>query len=72
MSGPPRRPLLTTYARYLSLRMCIFVVALLLTTLAGLRGFMAIIVALLVSGLVSYPLARRQRNAIVQEMRRKP
>ena len=33
---------------------------------------MAIIVALLVSGLVSYPLARRQRNAIVQEMRRKP
>lgn len=69
MSRP--RPLLSTYARYLSLRMCIFVVALLLTTLAGLRGFVAIIVALLVSGVVSYPLARRQRNAIVQEINRK-
>jgi hypothetical protein len=72
MSKPVKRPLLSTYARYLSLRMCIFVVALLVVTLVGLRGLLGVIVALLISGVASYPLARRQRDAIVREMNRKP
>ncbi len=70
MNRPVKRPLLSVYARYLSLRMCIFVVALLVVTLVGLRGLVAIVVALLVSGVASYPIARRQRDAIVREMNR--
>jgi hypothetical protein len=66
--GAPRgRSLGQTYAAYLSLRMLIFLGVVLVCIALGLRGLVAVLVALLVSGLISYPLAKRQRNDIVQQ-----
>ena len=57
-----------TYIRYLSLRMLIFLVVLVICIVAGLKGLVGVLVALLVSGLLSYPLARRQRDDIAREI----
>jgi NhaP-type Na+/H+ or K+/H+ antiporter len=56
-----------SYAAYLSLRLLLFLGALVLCMVLGLRGLVAVVAALLLSGVLSYPLARRQRNEIVQQ-----
>jgi hypothetical protein len=71
---PGRRPgsrsglgLAPTYVRYLSLRLLIFLGVLAVCIALSLRGLPAVLVALLVSGIISYPLARKQRENIVRE-----
>ena len=54
------------YAAYLGLRFGLFAVALAICILFGMSGLLAVIVALLVSGVVAYPLARRQRDDIAR------
>lgn len=66
-----QRGLGVTYAKYLGLRMVIFLGVLGVTIVIGLEGLVAVLVALLVSGVLSYPLARRQRDEIVAAMRRR-
>jgi hypothetical protein len=65
MSKQPRS-VMRTYVNYLGLRLVLFALALAICILLGMNGFLAVIVALLVSGVVAYPLARRQREEIVQ------
>jgi multisubunit Na+/H+ antiporter MnhG subunit len=55
-----------TYAKYLGLRLLLFGVALAICIVAGLSGILAVIIALLVSGIVAYPLARRQRDDVAR------
>jgi hypothetical protein len=62
------RSLGQTYAAYLSLRMLIFLGVVAVCIALGLRGILAVVVSLLVSGVISYPLARRQRDAIAQQL----
>ena len=57
-----------TYVRYLSLRMLIFLGVLAVCIVLGLKGLVAVLAALLISGVLSYPLARRQRDRIVREI----
>jgi hypothetical protein len=57
-----------TYVRFLSLRLLIFVVVLVICIAVGLKGLPGVLVALLISGVLSYPLAKRQREAIVREI----
>ena len=57
-----------TYAGYLGLRLVLFAAALALCIVLGLNGLLAVVIALLVSGLVAYPLARRQRDDIVKAL----
>ena len=52
------------YAGYMFLRLLLFGIALAICILFGMSGLLAVVVALLVSGVISYPLARRQRNEI--------
>lgn len=52
--------------RYTAVRLAIFLACLGVLYLVGLRGLVLFVVALLVSGLLSYPLARRQRDAMVR------
>jgi hypothetical protein len=52
--------------RYTAVRLAIFLACLGVLYLVGLRGFVLFLVALLVSGVLSYPLARRQRDAMVR------
>ena len=66
-SGTRGRSIGQTYAAYLSLRLLIFLGVLAVCVLLGLRGLVAVLVALLVSGVLSYPLARRQRDDIVHQ-----
>jgi multisubunit Na+/H+ antiporter MnhG subunit len=58
------------YAGYLGLRLLLFAVALVVCILVGLSGLLAVILALVVSGIVAYPLARRQRDDIVRALGR--
>ena len=68
-SGPARSLTLgQTYAAYLSLRMLIFLGVLAVCILAGLRGLPGVLAALLISGVLSFPLARRQREAIATQL----
>ncbi len=52
--------------RYTAVRLAIFLVCLGVLYLVGLHGLVLFVVALVVSGLLSYPLARRQRDAMVR------
>ncbi len=52
------------YAGYMFLRVLLFGIALAICMFCGMAGLWAVVVALVVSGLVSYPLARRQRDEI--------
>ncbi|MGO8886371.1 MAG: DUF4229 domain-containing protein [Streptosporangiaceae bacterium] len=49
---------------YTAMRILLFIVALLLTYLAGARGLLLIAVALVISGVISYFLLSRQREAM--------
>jgi hypothetical protein len=49
---------------YAALRVGLFAVAFAVCLVAGLSDLPALLIALVVSGLASYPLARRQRDAI--------
>jgi hypothetical protein len=67
--GPARSLTLgQTYAAYLSLRLLIFLAVFAGCVAVGLRGLVAVLAALLISGLLSFPLARRQREAIAQQL----
>jgi hypothetical protein len=59
------------YAGYLGLRLLLFFIALTICILVGLGGLWAVILSLLVSGVVAYPLARRQREDIVRALNRR-
>jgi hypothetical protein len=52
--------------RYTAVRLAIFLACLGVLYVVGLHGLLLFIVALVVSGLLSYPLARRQRDAMVR------
>jgi hypothetical protein len=58
--------LTATYVRFLALRMAIFLVVLVILIALHLQGLLAVVLALLISGVLSYPLARRQRDDIVR------
>jgi NhaP-type Na+/H+ or K+/H+ antiporter len=58
------------YAGYLGLRLLLFFVALAICIVVGLSGLWAVVIALVVSGVVAYPLARRQRDDIVRALNR--
>jgi hypothetical protein len=47
--------------------MLLFLGVLVVCILLGLRGIVAVLVALLLSGIISYPLARRQRDDIARQ-----
>ena len=59
------------YAGYLGVRLLLFAVALAICIFAGLSGLVAVILALVVSGIVAFPLARRQRDDIVRALGRR-
>jgi uncharacterized protein DUF4229 len=59
------------YAGYLGLRLLLFFIALAICILVGLGGLWAVIIALVVSGVVAYPLARRQRDEIANALNRR-
>jgi hypothetical protein len=54
--------------RYFALRAVLFGVVLAVVLLLGAGGFLAFVLALVVSGLMSYPLALRQRRAVLAVM----
>lgn len=56
-------------AGYLALRIVLFLVVALVLRLVGLTGLLLVVVALLVSGVLAYPLARRQRDQMVSRAR---
>ncbi len=64
--GPGGPSITKTYASYLGLRLVLFAAVLGICILLGLTGWVAAIVALLVSGIIALPLARRQRSEITQ------
>jgi uncharacterized protein YacL len=57
------------YGLYLGLRMGLFALALVVCILLGLRGLIAVVLALLVSGVLAFPLARKQRDEVVRSFR---
>jgi hypothetical protein len=64
--GSAPRSITRTYASYLGLRLVLFAAVLGICILLGLTGWLAAIVALLVSGVIALPLARKQRDEITQ------
>lgn len=62
------RGLLGINLRYFALRAVLFGVVLAVVLLLGAGGFLAFVLGLVVSGLMSYPLALRQRRAVVAVM----
>ncbi|WP_416211330.1 hypothetical protein [Frankia sp. Cas3] len=66
---PPAPPsgsgLLAINARYFALRAVIFGAVLAVVLLVGVNGFLAFAAAFVLSGLVSYPVALRQRRAVL-------
>jgi hypothetical protein len=61
VSGSP----LLAFGRYTALRLLLFAACLGVLYLLGLSGLLLFVVALLISGLLTYPLARRQRDAMI-------
>ncbi len=59
------------YLGYLAFRLLLFAIALAICILVGLSGLWAVLIALVVSGLAAYPLARRQRDDIMRALRQK-
>jgi multisubunit Na+/H+ antiporter MnhG subunit len=67
-----RPPSITrTYASYLGIRLVLFAAALVICIVLGMNGILAVLVALLVSGVVAYPLARRQRDDIARALQQR-
>lgn len=64
-------PLARSALLYAGIRLTLFVLALGVAILAGLHGFLLLAVAFVVSGLVSYPLARRQRQELAAQWGRR-
>ncbi|WP_416211073.1 hypothetical protein [Frankia sp. Cr2] len=66
---PPAPPsgsgLLAINVRYFALRAVIFGAVLAVVLLLGMNGFLAFAAAFVLSGLVSYPVASRQRRAVL-------
>jgi Protein of unknown function (DUF4229) len=58
-------PIVRVGITYTLLRVAVFAVCVFLLRLAGLHSLPLVLVALLVSGVVSYPIGRRQRDALV-------
>jgi NhaP-type Na+/H+ or K+/H+ antiporter len=55
-----------TYLKYLGIRLLLFAAALAICIVLGMNGLLAVVVALLVSGIAAFPLARRQRDEIAR------
>lgn len=60
--------LLAISARYFALRAVIFGVVLAAVLLLGVDGLLGFALALVISGLLSYPLAVRQRRAVLDRV----
>jgi multisubunit Na+/H+ antiporter MnhG subunit len=65
MSERPRS-VTRTYVSYLGIRLLLFAAVLAICIVAGMNGLLAVVVALLVSGVIAFPLARRQRDEIAR------
>jgi multisubunit Na+/H+ antiporter MnhG subunit len=65
MSEPPRS-VTRTYISYLGIRLLLFAAVLAVCIVLGMNGLLAVVVALLVSGVIAFPLARRQRDEIAR------
>jgi hypothetical protein len=63
--APSGTGLLAINARYCALRAAIFGMMLTVVLVLGMGGFLAFAVAFVLSGLVSYPVALRQRRAVL-------
>jgi Flp pilus assembly protein TadB len=61
--APDRRGLVRAFVIYTLSRIAVFAFFVVLAFLAGLRGLVALLAALLVSGIISYFLLARQRTA---------
>jgi len=55
-----------TYVSYLGIRLLLFAAALGICIALGMNGLLAVVVALLASGVIAFPLARRQRDEIAR------
>ena len=55
-----------TYVSYLGIRLLLFAAALAICIAVGMNGLLAVAVALLASGVIAFPLARRQRDEIAR------
>ncbi|WP_131748826.1 hypothetical protein [Frankia sp. Cppng1_Ct_nod] len=62
---PSGRGLLAINARYFALRFVVFLVTLIAVLALGVHEWLAFALAVVLSGLVSYPLALRQRRAVL-------
>jgi hypothetical protein len=62
--GP--RSITRTYASYLGIRLLLFAATLGICIALGMNGLLAVVVALLASGVIAFPLARRQRDEIAR------
>jgi multisubunit Na+/H+ antiporter MnhG subunit len=65
MSERPRS-VTRTYVGYLGIRLLLFAAVLAICIVLGMNGLLAVVVALLVSGVIAFPLARRQRDEIAR------
>jgi multisubunit Na+/H+ antiporter MnhG subunit len=70
MSEPPRS-ITRTYAGYLGIRLLLFGAALAICIALGMNGLLAVVVALLASGVIAFPLARRQRDEIARALQQR-
>jgi Protein of unknown function (DUF4229) len=66
------RPLRAVYLRYMALRVVLFVATLAVLVLVDVGGpVLEFVLALVISGLLAYPLAARQRQDVVRAMQRR-
>ena len=66
-TGPPTgNPLTRSLLRYYGIRIGLFAAAVAVLMAVGLRGLWCIVVAFVLSGVISYPLARSQRQSMVR------
>ncbi|MGF7237018.1 MAG: hypothetical protein ACQSGP_18955 [Frankia sp.] len=66
------RPLRAIYIRYMTLRIVLFVATLAVFVLLDVGGVvLEFFLSLVVSGLLAYPLAIRQRQAVVRAIERR-
>ena len=64
-SSPTRSPVTRALLRYYGIRIGLFAAAVAILMAVGLRGLWCIVLAFVLSGVISYPLARTQRQSMV-------
>ncbi len=64
--SPTGNPLTRSLLRYYGIRIGLFAAAVAVLMAVGLRGLWCIVLAFVLSGVISYPLARSQRQSMVR------